>query len=220
MRSPPHCSAAKESVAAAAPDIWVLAGINGAGKSSIGGEMLRRAGLTWYDPDRAAAELLESNGAFDSDEANAIAWRKGFEMLQKAIGERRRYLFETTLGGNTITATLITASQRGLAVRVWYCGLDSVDRHLSRIARRVREGGHDIPEALVRSRYNSSRMNLIRLLPHLTELRVLDNSAERKDPRRAKPRVLLHLLEGELLDLAEPAAMPDWAKPIVGAALS
>jgi predicted ABC-type ATPase len=55
-----------------------------------------------------------------------------------------------------------------------------VELHLARIARRVSEGGHSIPEDLVRARFDSSRLNLIRLLPHLTELRLFDNSAESK----------------------------------------
>jgi predicted ABC-type ATPase len=203
-------------VAESGPEIWVLAGVDGAGKSSIGGQLVRRAGQLWFNPDSAAAELLRAG--FRPEEANALAWRTGFEFLQRAIAERRRYVFETTLGGRRITSSLIEAARNGMAVRIWYCGLTSVELHLARIARRVSEGGHSIPEDVVRVRFDSSRLNLIRLSPHLTELRLFDNSAERRDVRRAKPRVLMHLRAGELLELAQPGEMPEWAKPIVAAA--
>lgn len=212
------CSGA--SVADKHPTIWVLAGINGAGKSSVGGEMLRRANAGWFNPDAEAALIRQLRPATDEGTANAVAWNRGIELLRDAIEHRLEHFFETTLGGNTITATLIEAARSGMAVRVWYCGLESVELHLARIARRVAEGGHDIPEDMVRARFDSSRMNLIRLLPHLTELRMLDNSAERKDPRRAKPRILLHILDGKLLEMADPHTMPGWAKPIVAAALA
>jgi predicted ABC-type ATPase len=205
-------------VVGSAPEIWVLAGVNGAGKSSIGGQWVRRAGQSWFDPDSAAAELLHAG--FRPEEANTLAWRKGFEFLQRAIAERRPYSFETTLGGHTITSTLIEAARKQMAVRIWYCGLTSVELHLARIAHRVSEGGHSIPDDMVRARFDSSRLNLIRLLPHLTELRLFDNSAERRDVRRATPRVLMHLRAGELLELTQPADMPEWAKPIVAAALT
>jgi predicted ABC-type ATPase len=205
-------------VAEPRPTIWVLAGVNGAGKSSIGGAMLTASGGTWFNPDAAAKSLREHGVA--PNEANARGWSMGFELLQRAVNERKSFLFETTLGGRTITDTLIEASRREHAIRVWYCGLDTVERHLARIARRVAEGGHDIPEALVRTRFEASRVNLIRLLPVLTELRLLDNSVEHSNPRRAKPRTLLHLRDGELLDLAPPGKTPDWAKPVIGAALS
>src|SRR5437899_2385939 len=106
--------------------------------------------------------------------------------------------FETTLGGATITALLERALASGLDVRVWYVGLGSVELHLARVRARVAAGGHDIPEATVRRRFHDSRLNLIRLLPRLTELRVYDNSAE-ADPRAGvapEPRLLLQLARG------------------------
>ena len=64
-----------------------------------------------------------------------------------------------------MTALLERALAVGLEVRVWYVGLSSPELHLARVRARVAKGGHDIPEAQVRARYDSSRLNLIRLLP-------------------------------------------------------
>jgi predicted ABC-type ATPase len=63
-------------------------------------------------------------------------------------------------------------------VRVWYVGLSSPELHIARVRARVAKGGHDIPEPRIRERYDASRLNLIRLLPRLSELWVYDNSVE------------------------------------------
>jgi hypothetical protein len=76
---------------------------------------------------------------------------------------------------------------------------------------------------MIRSRWDASRRSIIALMPHLTELRVFDNSAE-SAPDRAmipEPRVLLHLRHGRIVapSVNEFQTTPDWAKPIVAAAL-
>ena len=127
-----------------------------------------------------------------------------------------------TQGGATITALLERALASGLDVRVWYVGLGSVELHLARVRARVAAGGHDIPEATVRRRFHDSRLNLIRLLPRLTELRVYDNSAE-ADPRAGvapEPRLLLHVARGRIVAAGPLGDTPAWAKPILAAAMN
>jgi len=87
------------------------------------------------------------------------------------------------------------------------------------VRRRVAKGGHDIPEADIRRRFDASRAHLIRLLPLLAELRVLDNSAE-GDPliSRPSPRLLLHWRNGKIVAPRRRASSPAWAKSIVAAA--
>ena len=60
------------------------------------------------------------------------------------------------------------AIEKGMAVRVWYVGLENVELHSARVRARVAAGGHDIPEAKIRARSDQSRLNLIPLLPELT----------------------------------------------------
>ena len=91
------------------------------------------------------------------------------------MAENNDYAFETTLGANTIPALLRDACEQH-EVSIWFCGLENVELHLQRVAERVEAGGHDIPEAKIRQRFDSSRLNLIELLPHLTTLHVYDNS--------------------------------------------
>lgn len=203
------------------PRIYVLAGTNGAGKSSIAGAMLIERGVEYFNPDAAAALIANANPGIALEDAQSVAWYEGRRLLERAIAERLDFAFETTLGGNTITALLERAIASGIEVRIWYVGLDGVERHIARVRARVEVGGHDIPEERIRERYARSLLNLIRLMPKLTELRVYDNSKE-ANPRTAatpSPRLLVHLDRGRLASVGELAATPEWAKPVVLTAL-
>mgnify|MGYP001282599395 CR=1 FL=1 len=200
--------------------IVVLAGTNGAGKSSVAGEALRQAGGAYYNPDEATLRFLTRYPGMSREEANGRAWRLGRLLLHRAIEQRRAFAFETTLGGRTMTGLLMKAANVGIAVHVWYVGLDSPDRHVARVRARVARGGHQISEAQIRARYDASRANLVSLLPHLAELKMYDNSTE-GDPHsggRPLPRLILHLKAGRLVGACAPADVPGWAKPIVRAA--
>jgi predicted ABC-type ATPase len=204
------------------PSVYVLAGTNGAGKSSVGGEMLLRRGVEYFNPDEAAKRILAANRAISQTEANSAAWHQGKRLLERAIAEQREIAFETTLGGHTITNLLERAFFEGMEVRIWYVGLSSPQLHIARVASRVSKGGHHIPERQIRERYDSSRLNLIRLLPKLTELRVYDNSEE-ADPASGhapQPILILHWDRGKVRRTCELRLAPEWAKPILMAALS
>ncbi len=160
------------------PRITVLAGTNGAGKSSIAGARLREAGGAYFNPDEETRRVLTANPGIALDEANGLAWQESVRRLGLAIATKTDYAFETTLGGQTVTALLLEAAAAGLELFVWYCGLDSPERHIARVEARVSKGGHNIPEQKIRERYHASRQNLVRLMPLVTTLRVYDNSVE------------------------------------------
>lgn len=202
--------------------LYVLAGTNGAGKSSLAGAAFLQSGVEYFNPDQAARLILARNPGLDQVEANSAAWHQGRRLLERAITERKTFAFETTLGGTTITGLLQRALAAGTAVRVWYVGLESPDLHIARVRARVARGGHDIAAERVRARYDSSRLNLIRLLPRLTELRVYDNTAE-ADPHAGvapEPMLVLHTRQGRIVRSCPLAETPGWAKPILAAALS
>lgn len=202
--------------------ITVLAGVNGAGKSSIGGAYLRAQGAEYFNPDEAARKLMTFQPGLAQADANALAWQEGKRRLEYAIAEAGHFVFETTLGGNSITRLLMEAAAGGARLQVWYAGLESVELHLQRVAARVRHGGHDIPERDVRRRWTGSHANLVRLIPWVATLRVYDNSVER-DPALGsapEPRLLLAIDEKRLTypPVKALGKTPVWAKPLVFAA--
>ena len=202
------------------PVLLVLAGVNGAGKSSIGGNVMqRRAGMPWFNPDPYTRLLVQ--GGMSPSEANALAWQHGVDLLDAAIANCHSHAFETTLGGTTITKRIVAAA-RSHDILTWFCGLSSPDQHIARVAARVVAGGHDIPRAKIIERWVNAPLNLIALMPYLTELRVYDNSADAAAGDLVPdPVLLLHLRSGKV---AYPVALkdlehtPEWAKPIVKAA--
>jgi len=203
------------------PRIYVLAGVNGAGKSSVGGAMLEEVGVRFHNPDTAAREFRSKLPEISQEEANGLAWQEGRRLLVRAIDEGKDFAFETTLGGNTMASLLEKASAGGTEVRIWYVGLESADLHIARVRARVGMGGHDIPEAKIRERYARSRMKLIELLPHVAELKVFDNTEE-GNPQKGQapsPKLLLHMKWGKIVSSADLSVVPPWAKPILRAAI-
>lgn len=203
-------------------EITVLAGVNGAGKSSIGGAYLREHGAEYFNPDEVARAAMATSPGLSQRDANAFAWEEGRRRLEVAIAQGSSFALETTLGGETITGLLIEAATQGAVVRIWFAGLESVELHLLRVAARVKKGGHDIPEADIRRRWVGSHANLIRLIPHITDLRVFDNSVERDPAAGLPPELRLVLsIEEKRLTFPPPERLgetPQWAKPIVFAA--
>ena len=205
------------------PVIYVLAGVNGADKSSVGGHLLTRAGLAWFNPDAFARELRAAAGG-SVEKANGAAWREGMRRLDAALAGGGSYAFETTLGGRSVPARLAQAA-RTHDVLMWFCGLATPELHLARVQARVAVGGHDIPEAKIRERWQASIANLIALLPHLAEARLFDNSASvALGEPVPDPLPVAHFRHGELVwptadNLAQLRRTPDWAKPVLAAAL-
>ncbi|MGH8539852.1 MAG: zeta toxin family protein [Stenotrophobium sp.] len=201
--------------------IVVLAGVNGAGKSSVAGEAIRSSSGEFFNPDSAAGVLYDGNPGMSREQANAQAWDLGRRGLERALANGEFFAFETTLGANTIPAMLLAGADQGAEIHVSYVGLASPELHIQRVNSRVAAGGHDIPEKKIRERYVTSRENLIRLMPHLTSLRIYDNSAE-SDPKRRgcpAPLLLLQMSGGRIVQHVPLDQVPAWAKPLLAAAL-
>lgn len=203
------------------PRLFVIAGVNGAGKSSIAGAAIRESGSEYFNPDEAARSVLAANPHLSQEEANGVAWQEGVRLLRRSMAEDLDYAFETTLGGNTIPHLLSEAASQGSQIFLWYVGLSTVQLHIERVRARVRHGGHHIPDQDIRRRFDHSRLNLIELLPHLTALRVFDNSKPGNPSSGQFPdlQLLLHMEQGKILGPPKLTNTPTWAKSIVAAAM-
>jgi len=207
------------------PVLYVLAGINGAGKSSLGGAALQRAGLAWYNPDAFARALVDaenpsSEPRWEQTAANAAAWNEGVRRLDFALANGQSHAFETTLGGQTM-AGKIHAAALTHDVLMWFCGLRTVQLHLARVQARVAQGGHDIPEAIIRRRAVSAIQNVIMLMPHLAQLQIYGNFAHAALGAAIPDPILLAEMSASLLvwpsatNIAQLLRTPDRAKPLL-----
>jgi predicted ABC-type ATPase len=207
----------------ARPVLYVLAGVNGAGKSSVGGHILQRDGLTWFNPDKFARELKAATGC-DQETANAHAWQEGMRRLDHAVANGLNYAFETTLGGKTVTAKILGATPSH-DVLIWFCGLASPELHIQRVKARVAAGGHPIPETKIHERYPLAQLNLIKLMPRVAYIKVYDNSTEAAaDGTVPDPILVLEMESGRVVspapdDLKALQEAPEWTRPILEAAL-
>lgn len=205
------------------PFVIVLAGVNGAGKSSVLSALLLDEGLDWFNPDRYAAHLVRELG-LSLDEANGRAWQHGKSLLERAIATGGNHAFETTLGGNTI-ARLLRHASKTHDLLMLYCGLASPELHIARVAQRVAHHGHPIPEEMIRERWTTSRANLVKLLPALSRLQVFDNSRSVEPGQDVPDPALVLELEGGRVTFPDVrshealSAVPAWAQPILEAAI-
>ncbi|MBN9117663.1 MAG: zeta toxin family protein [Planctomycetes bacterium] len=157
------------------PQVAVLAGINGAGKSSSADSVLR-VGMgmpVFVNPDTVARGL----NAFDPESEAVKAGRVVLEHLRELAARRRSFAFETTLAGRTYADWLRGLCSNGYAAHLFYFWLRSPELAIERVALRVRSGGHHIPEDTVRRRYSRSVRNFLELFrPVVTTWQVYDNS--------------------------------------------
>ena len=203
--------------------IHVFAGVNGSGKSSILGEFIRSQGGSYFNPDSYTKALMTADPALSLGEAQSEAWLFGKNELTKACEGQTAFAFETTLGGKTMTDILLRAAKSGTRVSVYYIGLNSVELNIKRVAERVERGGHDIPIEKIKKRWEDSLLNIIRLLPHLNELLVYDNSKSVKKGASPAPKRLIKITEGTIEGGSNSLlrnGFPEWAQPIAMEAIN
>lgn len=197
--------------------ITVLAGVNGAGKSSILGMSYESKGACYFNPDEAARILLQKRTVTDQTVANSRAWEIGYQLLNTAIDLDENFAFETTLGGNKIFQALTRAVTLKRAVQIAFIGLATPELHIQRVAERVHRGGHPIDESKIRERWEASRANMVELITTCHSAIVLDNSLPLID---GKPQIeCLFRMEQGVFRAGPTPNMPSWAKPLAAAAM-
>ena len=146
----------------------ILGGVNGVGKSTLGGVLKSVTDNfgTLVDADRLTVQCG----------GNKL---KGGKQAVRLIGECIRngenFTQETTLSGGKTARTAAEARENGYFVRLYYVAVSSAEESLARIANRVRKGGHDIPEEAVRRRFAKRFDDLLKVLPLVDEAVFFDN---------------------------------------------
>ena len=148
--------------------IFIL-GLNGAGKSTIRDDIVSARNILIIDPDKIAKEHN-----CNSVRAGKIALR----MFDDAIKNNKSFLIESTLSSNSIINQIETAKNNSYSVRAYFVGLKSLNNHIDRVNNRVKNGGHNIDEEIIRRRFYKTYNNIKKLFPIVNYLRVIDNSIE------------------------------------------
>lgn len=145
----------------------ILGGVNGVGKSTLGGI------LACVTDDFGA--LVDADELARQYGGNLEGGRQAVRLLGDCIRRGDDLTQETTLSGGKTSRTIAEARENGYFVRLYYVAVSSAEESLSRIANRVSKGGHDIPEDVVRRRFAKRFDDLVRILPLVDEAVFFDN---------------------------------------------
>ena len=191
------------------PELIIIAGPNGSGKTSITQKFLHHEwaeGTTYINPDQIAKDTF---GDWNDKEAVLKAANYSSDLREKCLAEKRSFVFETVFSAQDKIDFVIRAKQAGFFIRIFFISTSNPAINASRIAKRVMEGGHDVPITKIISRYNKSIQNCKTVSSIVDRLYVYDNSIDDAD---ALP--LFRLYDGAVAkQYAED--IPEWAKMLL-----
>ena len=145
--------------------LYILAGANGSGKSTISKVLLPAEHLVYVNPDDIAKELSPD----DPTSARIDAGRETLHRIDELLTKGDSFAIESTLSGNTYVKVLERAKVLGYRTTIAYVFVDSAEVCIERIRVRVQNGGHAVPAEDVRRRYIRSKDNFVSVYAQLAD---------------------------------------------------
>ena len=152
--------------------LWVLAGGNGAGKTTFYNLFLAPKGIKLVNADIIAKAISPENSEKVSYEAANVAEQIREELLQKGVS----FCFETVFSHPSKIDFVAKARAQGYEVILVYIHLDTSELNEARVYQRVTEGGHNVPIDKIHSRIPRTMRHIASVLPLVNEARLLGNS--------------------------------------------
>lgn len=158
--------------------IVIIAGPNGAGKTTFAREFLPHEGncSDFINADLIAAGL----SPFNPDAAAVRAGRLMLEEIDQRVAQRRSFAFETTLSGRSYAVKIKSWQDLGYHVKLIFLSLPNAETAVARVAVRVTQGGHNIPELVVRRRFRAGLDNFEGLYKPLVDTWMFCDNSQRK----------------------------------------
>ncbi len=141
------------------PTLLIVAGSNGAGKSTFAVPYAQKQGLPFLNAD----ELTRQFEAAGESQALIKAARAFLAEVAAYLARGESVCIETTLSGGYVAGVVASAKAAGFRVELFYIFLESADVAVGRVASRVHKGGHDVPEDAIRRRFARSMANFEKL---------------------------------------------------------
>lgn len=158
--------------------IIIIAGPNGAGKTTFAREFLPNEAhcTTFINADLIAAGF----SPFAPELAAIKAGKLMLKTIDELIENKESFAFETTLSGQGYTRSIPRWKELGYHVILLFLELPDVETAISRVAERVQQGGHNIPESTIRRRFEAGLRNFHQSYKPLVDVWLhLDNSGEK-----------------------------------------
>lgn len=186
-----------------AKQLWLLAGGNGAGKTTFYHHYLQPLAIPFVNADDIARSLFPVSAEQSSYQAAKIA--EAIRAQRLLAGES--FCFETVFSHPSKVDFLARAKALGYEIILIFIHLDSINLNLARVAQRVSSGGHQVPEQKISDRIPRVLENVKKAIPLCDQIRLFDNSRA-DNPFQpvatikpgANPAIISH----------QPA-LPDWA---------
>lgn len=190
------------------PVLIVIAGPNGSGKTTITSKILHHEWLedaVYVNPDIIAQEKF---GDWNNKEAVMKSVKYCEELRERCLVEKQSLIFETVLSIQQKIDFIKRAKDAGFFVRLFFVSTSSPAINAARIAKRVMEGGHDVPIPKIISRYNRSIVNCGIATSIVDRTYVYDNSVENEETQ-----ILFRMVDGRLSKVYVDN-IPEWAMTI------
>ncbi len=183
--------------------MFVFAGNNGSGKSTIRNLIIDRLGVSVnIDPDSLARRI----NPLHPETARVSAGKEAIRLARDCIKLNRDFSIETTLSGRYMIRLMREAKAKQFEITMFYVGLGDPNLNIERVANRVRNGGHFIRSEDIVHRHYSSMKNLLQHMDLINHLLVIDNSA-------LDGEIVLDVIDSKLK--FQNQTMPDWVLPII-----
>ena len=155
----------------------MIAGPNGAGKTTMALELIR--GCPMLHEFINADEIAKSLAPKHPESMALTASKLMIKRLKELLDTEKSFAFETTASGTNYIRHLKSAKAKGYEVRLTFLWLSSPEEAVKRVAQRVKQGGHNVPQDTILRRYYLGIKNLItHYLPLADEVLIVDNSSE------------------------------------------
>ncbi len=191
------------------PILIVIAGPNGSGKTTVTSKILHHEWLedaVYVNPDNVAQEQF---GGWNNNEAVLKAAQYCEQWREKCLAEHKSLIFETVMSVENKVNFIRRAKEAGFFVRLFFVSTSSPRINASRIARRVMEGGHDVPITKIISRYSRSILNCVTASKLADRTYVYDNSVDNEEAQ-----LLFRMTDGKLYKKYVDQ-LPEWAEVII-----
>ena len=188
------------------PKLTIVIGANGAGKTTWCREHRASLPKPFYNADSIAEGLGDANDPILQRDARRLV----DERIRNDLEARTTFGFESTYSGRSRPNIVRTAKGLGYTTIAIFLGTRNAEVNISRVRKRVSEGGHHVEPSEVRRRWTAAWTTLIDTWEEFDTVRVLDTSGPKpiEIARKNGPRVTM------------PATPPNWARGLPQATLS
>ncbi len=180
--------------------LWLLAGGNGAGKSTYYEQFLKPLNLPFINADILAKQLDNENTEAVSYKAAKLAEKLRLSLLHSGAS----FCFETVFSHPSKIDFLATAKALGYEIILVYIHLQNDELNQARVAQRVNQGGHNVPIEKIISRIPRTMSYVKEALPLVDVAKFYDNSSH-SQPFKS----VAQLGDGQLMQ--QIGTLPDWA---------